>query len=126
MSASVTSSNVARNAAIRSVGRLEMKPTVSDGALSELPLSSRAAGESNTPRLVNGMDTASRQEGVCGGGSLHQSNSRVVLQAFFDSEALDAEETSQQGHVKLRVHHCPPLCLDDTVYLHQYVPNRLV
>ena len=103
-----------------------MKPTVSDGALSELPLSSRAAGESNTPRLVNGMDTASRQEGVCGGGSLHQSNSRVVLQAFFDSEALDAEETSQQGHVKLRVHHCPPLCLDDTVYLHQYVPNRLV
>jgi hypothetical protein len=71
------------------------------GSASDLPLSTRA-GDSNTPRLLNGLDAASRQAGVCGASSLHQSDSRAALQVFFDSEALDAEESSEQGHVKLR------------------------
>lgn len=80
-----------------------MKATGSCGALSDLPLSTRA-GDSNTPRMINGLDAASRQDGVCGGSSLQQSDSKVALQAFFDSEALDAEESSEQGHVKLLVY----------------------
>lgn len=80
-----------------------MKPATGSGSASDLPLSTRA-GDSHTPRLVNGLDAGSRQDGVCGGSSLHQSDSRVALQAFFDSEALDAEETSERGHVKLSAH----------------------